>query len=122
MAFSLSGPPASRHTLCRTVEARHRETRDQTAKAHLAEQNPEDSTDQLRNGSVSMNAQSQGDDRSLSDDESTLVELERDETIIETEEQRGFGDAARMNQVKSEIEELETDNFHERVQSKDESR
>ena len=68
-----------------------------------------------------MNAQPQDEHESLLKDESELLELQRDEATIDAEDHDGFVDAARSTRVKSEIEELETDIFHKKVQIEDES-
>ena len=68
-----------------------------------------------------MDTHSPGERDSLLKDESELLELQRDEATIEAEDHDGFVDAARSTRVKSEIEELETDIFHKKVQIEDES-
>jgi len=67
-----------------------------------------------------MNAPSQGERDSLAKDDGELLELQHEETTIEAEDHDGFEDAARLTRIKSEIEELETDIFHTKVQIDDE--
>ena len=64
-----------------------------------------------------MKPQSEIGDIQLSGEENKLAELERQKRIIETEEHRGFGDAIRLIQLKSEMEALEEDLMHDKQQA-----
>jgi hypothetical protein len=55
----------------------------------------------------------------LSGEENKLAELERQKSIIETENHRGFGDAIRLIQLKGEMESLEKNIMHDRQRAKD---
>jgi hypothetical protein len=68
-----------------------------------------------------MTAYAQGEQDSLSKDDNELLELQHEESTIEAQDHDGFADAARLTRVKSEIEELQTDIFHKKVQIEDES-
>ena len=52
-------------------------------------------------------------------EENKLAELERQKSIIETEDHRGFGDAIRLIRLKSEMEALEENIRHDRQRAKD---
>jgi hypothetical protein len=58
-------------------------------------------------------------DTQLSIEENKLAELERQKSIIETENHRGFGDAIRLIQLKGEMEALEKNIMHDRQRAKD---
>ena len=60
-------------------------------------------------------------DTQLSIEENKLAELERQESMIETGEHRGFGDAIRLIQLKSEMEALEENIMHDKQRAKDNS-
>jgi hypothetical protein len=55
----------------------------------------------------------------LSGEENKLADLERQKTIIETEDHRGFGDAIRLIQLKGEMEALEENIMHDKQRAKD---
>jgi hypothetical protein len=65
-----------------------------------------------------MSAQSQNDERSLSENERKLTELEQDETTIENEDHHGFADAARATRLRDEMEALDTEILHEKEEIK----
>ena len=65
-----------------------------------------------------MKPQSEIGDIQLSGEENKLAELERQKSIIETEEHRGFGDAIRLIQLKSEMEALEENIMHDKQRAK----
>jgi hypothetical protein len=69
-----------------------------------------------------MSGQSENDKGSLSGEESKLIEMEHEETVIETEDHHGFTDAARVTRLKSDAEALECEIVHEKEQLKDEGR
>jgi hypothetical protein len=66
-----------------------------------------------------MKPQSEIGDTQLSVEENKLVELERQKSMIETEEHRGFGDVIRLIQLKSEMEALEENIIHDMHRAKD---
>jgi len=68
-----------------------------------------------------MNAYAQGEQDSLSKDDNELLELQHEESTIKVQNHDGFTDATRLTRVESEIEELQTDIFHKKVQIEDES-
>jgi hypothetical protein len=55
----------------------------------------------------------------LSEEENKLLELDRQESIIETEDHRGFGDAVRLIRLQGEMEALEKDIMHDKQRAKD---
>jgi hypothetical protein len=61
-----------------------------------------------------MKPQPEVGDTQLSVEENKLAELERQKSIIETEEHRGFGDAIRLIQLKGEMEALKEDIMHDK--------
>jgi hypothetical protein len=66
-----------------------------------------------------MKAHPEIGDTQLSVEENKLAELERQESMIEAEEHRGFGDAIRLIQLKSEMEALEENIMHDKQRAKD---
>ena len=66
-----------------------------------------------------MEPQPEIGDTQLTVEENKLAELEHQENIIETEEHRGFGDAIRLIQLKSEMEALEENIMHDKQRAKD---
>ena len=66
-----------------------------------------------------MKPQPEIGDTQLSGEENKLAELERQKSILETEEHRGFGDAIRLIQLKGEMEALEENIMHDKQRAKD---
>ena len=66
-----------------------------------------------------MKPQPEIGDPQPSKEENKLAELERQKSIIETEDHRGFGDAIRLIQLKSEMEALEENIMHDKQRAKD---
>ena len=66
-----------------------------------------------------MKPQPEIGDTQLSREENKLAELERQKTIIETENHRGFGDAIRLIQLKAEMKALQKNIMHDRQRTKD---
>jgi hypothetical protein len=66
-----------------------------------------------------MKPQPEIGDTQLSGEENKLAELERQESMVETEDHRGFGDAIRLIQLKVEMEALEKDIMHGKQRAKD---
>jgi hypothetical protein len=66
-----------------------------------------------------MKPQPEIGDTQLSGEENKLAELERQKTMIETKNHRGFGDAIRLIQLKSEMEALEKNIMHDKQRAKD---
>jgi hypothetical protein len=66
-----------------------------------------------------MKPQPEIGDTRLSVEESELAEFERQKSMIETEEHRGFGDAIRLIQLKGEMEALEKNIMHDKQRAKD---
>ena len=58
-------------------------------------------------------------DAQLSAEENKLAELERQKHTIENEDHRGFGDAIRLIQLRSEMEALEENIRHDKQRAKD---
>ena len=54
-----------------------------------------------------MESQPENVETQLSVEQNKLIDLERQKSIIETEDHRGFGDAARLIQLRGEMEVLE---------------
>jgi transcription elongation GreA/GreB family factor len=54
-----------------------------------------------------MESQPENGETQLSVEQNNLNELERQKSTIETEDHRGFGDAARLIQFRGEMEALE---------------
>jgi hypothetical protein len=72
-----------------------------------------------RRGASSMKPQPEIGDTQLFGEENKLAELERQKTIIETENHRGFGDAIRLIQLKGKLEALEKNIMHGKQRTKD---
>jgi hypothetical protein len=66
-----------------------------------------------------MKPQPEIGDTQLSGEENKLAELERQKSIIETEDHRGYGDAIRLIQLKAEMEALEKNIMHDKQRAKD---
>jgi hypothetical protein len=66
-----------------------------------------------------MKPQPEIGDTQLSGEENKLSELERQESMVETEDHRGFGDAIRLIQLKVEMEALEKNIMHDKQRAKD---
>jgi hypothetical protein len=66
-----------------------------------------------------MKQQPEIGDFQLLGEETKLAELERQKTIIETKDHRGYGDAIRVIQLKGEIETLEKTIMHDKQRAKD---
>jgi len=66
-----------------------------------------------------MKPQPEIGDTQFSGEENKLAQLERQKTIIETENHRGFGDAIRLIQLKGEMEALEKNIMHDKRRAKD---
>jgi hypothetical protein len=66
-----------------------------------------------------MKPQPEIGDTQLSGEEDKLADLERQKSIIETEDHRGFGDAIRLIQLKGEIKALENNIMHNKQRAKD---
>jgi hypothetical protein len=66
-----------------------------------------------------MNSQPENGETNLSGEENKLIELERQRSIIESGEHRGFGDAIRLIQLKGEMEALEENIRHAKQRAKD---
>ena len=54
-----------------------------------------------------MGSQPENVETQLSVEQNKLIDLERQKSIIETEDHRGFGDAARLIQLRGEMEALD---------------
>ena len=65
-----------------------------------------------------MKPQPEIGDTQLSREENKFAELERQKNIIETEDYRGFGNAIRLIQLKSEMEALEENIMHDKQRAK----
>ena len=65
-----------------------------------------------------MKPQPEIGDTQLSVEERKLADFERQKSMIETEEHRGFGDAIRLIQLKSEMEALEENIMHDKQRAK----
>jgi hypothetical protein len=65
-----------------------------------------------------MKPQPEIGDTQLSGEENKLAELERQKSILETEEHRGFGDAIRLIQLKGEMKALEENIMHDKQRAK----
>lgn len=66
-----------------------------------------------------MKSQAENGEVQLSMEENKLIELERQISIIETEDHRGFGDAIRLIRLKDEMEALEENIRHDKQRAKD---
>jgi hypothetical protein len=66
-----------------------------------------------------MKQQPEIGDFQLLGEETKLAELERQKTIIETKDHRGYGDAIRVIQLKGEMEALEKTIMHDKQRAKD---
>jgi hypothetical protein len=54
-----------------------------------------------------MGSQPENVETQLSVEQNKLIDLERQKSIVETEDHHGFGDAARLIQLRGEMEALE---------------
>jgi hypothetical protein len=63
--------------------------------------------------------QSEIGDTQFSGEENKLADLERQESTIETEDHRGFGDAIRLIHLRGEMEALEESIMHDKQRAKD---
>jgi hypothetical protein len=66
-----------------------------------------------------MKSQPDNGETQPSGEKNKLIELERQKSIIETEDHRGFGDAIRLIPLKGEMEALEQNIRHDKQRAKD---
>jgi hypothetical protein len=66
-----------------------------------------------------MESQPENVETQLSVEQYKLIDLERQKSIIETEDHRGFGDAIRLIQLRGEMEALEGEIRLDKQRAKD---
>jgi hypothetical protein len=68
---------------------------------------------------INMEWQPENVETQLSVEQNKLIDLERQKSIIETEDRRGFGDAVRLIQLRGDMEALEGRIRREKQRAKD---
>ena len=66
-----------------------------------------------------MESQPENVEKQLSVEQNKLIELERQKSIIGTEDHHGCGDAVRLIQLRGEIEALEGEIRHDKQRAED---
>jgi hypothetical protein len=66
-----------------------------------------------------MESQPESVETQLSVEQNKIIDLERQESIIETEDHRGFGDAIRLIRLKDEMAALEENIRHDKQRAND---